>query len=96
MSDANIGGFRIHSERRTLVAVVGVVCDGDSSVLLSCRGAGLSNAVTSWLPALYLSLDHWALCPFWELPHSFRFFRGQQESGSIACTRLLLPPPSTT
>ena len=35
MSDANIGGFRIHSERRTLVAVVGVVCDGDSSVLLS-------------------------------------------------------------
>ena len=69
------------------------------TVLSGClaEGLGLSNAVTSLVPALYLSLDHRALCPFWELPNIFCFFIGQPESGSIACTQeLLLPPTSTT
>lgn len=56
--DENIGGVRIHSGRWPLGAVVRVVPDGDSCVWgVLQRGLGWSNAVTSLVPALCLSLD---------------------------------------
>lgn len=61
------------------------------------EGLGLSNAVTSLVPSLYLSWGLQDLCPFWEVPNIFLFFTSQPESDSIACTQapLLLPAFTT-